>query len=88
MWHVIQWLLGRAMRLVGNHTHFCAINCTRNSQNCTQLRLVQFLIQLFSNCTQMCVITYNNHRSLIKFTVAIYGAFHRQSHATYKILNS
>ena len=54
--------VGRAMRLTGNHTHF-GNNCTHNSLNCTQFCLVKLLVllvQLFSNCTQMFVITYTN----------------------------
>ena len=53
-------IVGHAMRLVDNHTHF-KNNCTRNSQNCTRLRFMLLLVQLFLNCTQMCMITYTNY---------------------------
>ena len=43
-------VIGRAMRLVGNHMHFVQFknNCKRNSQNCTQLR--------FTSCNFLTVI--------------------------------
>ena len=40
--HIRVGVVGRAMQLVGNHMHFCAIQ-EYSSKNCTQLRLMQFL---------------------------------------------
>ena len=43
-------VVGQAMQLIGNHIHFMQFYRV-------QFRLLH--VQLFSNCTQMCVITYS-----------------------------
>ena len=64
-------VVGRAMQLVGNHTHFRAIQeiivhvtVKLHSASPRAITLL-LLVQLFSNCTQMCVITYTNCTSKV-----------------------